>query len=1210
MAYQPKSYRKFLAGTVTAAVVASAVAPAASAAFSDVSANDTHAINVNKAVEMGLINGYPDGTFGTYQDITRGQVAKIIARYLGNVDTTGTEQFTDVANSPDTELKAAALKVRAAGVFTGSNGALNAGKNITRQEMATVVARLFELTDLEDVESKVTDNDSAWEVHRANINLLSEHGITTESTFNPLGNVKRGQFASFFVRAIEKTQEVKIEKVTALDASGKFVEINFSAPVVGLEASDIQITDAKTGARKGVKEVTLSSNGKLATVELFAPEDASSGEVLAYLTDYTIKVYVNGETLTATFNRPAFVNNRVVDVDAKEREITVERYVFDDEKDANVRSDAKISIPTDVEFDFYNALAREVRVWYNQDGDLVNIAFEDEDVFETGLEVTTARTYDKDGNLEEAGEIKLLDSEEKYDLADSFQLYVNGKSVSAGDLKAKNQEYDFAKVVFDKSGDVEALFTYELSSNLLVESTEDNMVFGYDSNEVNVKDYLIVKEGKQVSVEDLEDGDLLFYNDDAEEDGFAIVVDNKVTGEIEGIFDDSFDVAGENYEYAGVKYLDADGEFTTLTDDDAEKLQAGGEVTLHLDAKGDLVYVTGNVENIATTSNSLYLQGNPLAYLNNKLDGSLELEGVNAEGDAKLYDFALKSLDQITVYDSGATKATEKEYEVDEAFPGNSNQEIDEFKFAKVVEAEKDADYEIDGKYYALAKTNDDAKVILAVNDVKAGETGAYAEVVISLDALLTDIFTLDAEKNVKAPQNIINVLEDADGNVHTLEFFNSYKALSESFDENDKYADGYRLQDETVIYDLANVDAKDLKDPDEDDVTVTTWGELKEAGVDILKNNAVIYYDEDGYVTHIVTYTKTITEDTKHIALIQEVATRDNKVTRITALIDGKSVQLDVDKESADFVKKGAVVELSLNKAGDLVTGFTDLSNGRILAGKVKDINVSDREITLEDDTVVELSKDGDVYKATDKDSKNYKDQSLSEIKKGEYVVIALPSAGSKFADAVVEVTSSTAGDVNSAPTTSDIKDTTATTGTPLAITLADYFNDADKDVLTYTASSSTEAIATVEASATTLTVTPVKAGTTTITVTAKDGKGGIVTDTFDVTVSEADVEITKVNYTAQNGLQEGNANVAPGATVGSLSVDGGNAPVSYALATGDNTNDADNDKFVIEGSSVKVATGVTLTEGTYAVYVEATDADGDKAQLAITITVAAKAA
>jgi hypothetical protein len=63
--------------------------------------------------------------------------------------------------------------------------------------------------------------------------------------------------------------------------------------------------------------------------------------------------------------------------------------------------------------------------------------------------------------------------------------------------------------------------------------------------------------------------------------------------------------------------------------------------------------------------------------------------------------------------------------------------------------------------------------------------------------------------------------------------------------------------------------------------------------------------------------------------------------------------------------------------------------------------------------------------------------------------------------------------------------------------------FNDPDGDVLIYTASSNVTNIVMASLSGSTFTVVPVAVGSATITVTANDGKGGLTSTTFGVTVN-----------------------------------------------------------------------------------------------------------
>ena len=168
MANQPKKYKKFVATAATATLVASAIVPVASAkSFSDVAENNEFQPFIDALSDTGVINGYPDGTFKPGAKLTRGQVVKMLGRW---VESNGTEipadwnskqRFNDVpVNGKDEELVKYAALVKDAGVFTGSNGNLMAGNNITRQQMAKVLNGAYEAVNgvsLVDIAENIDD---------------------------------------------------------------------------------------------------------------------------------------------------------------------------------------------------------------------------------------------------------------------------------------------------------------------------------------------------------------------------------------------------------------------------------------------------------------------------------------------------------------------------------------------------------------------------------------------------------------------------------------------------------------------------------------------------------------------------------------------------------------------------------------------------------------------------------------------------------------------------------------------------------------------------------------------------------------------------------------------------------------------------------------------------------------------------------------------
>ncbi|WP_404404998.1 carboxypeptidase regulatory-like domain-containing protein [Jeotgalibacillus malaysiensis] len=290
--------RKFLAGTVTTALVASAVAPVAAAEeaqfdaqqelFTDVPENNSHFENIYKAVDYGLLSGYPDGTYKPLNALTRSNVVKALgkyviaskgyeslAEYLADHDLSDVEPFNDVtADSRDAELYNFSLIVKEAGIFQGSNNNLMAGNNITRQQMAQVLVNAFNLDEIEtDNEVEVEDLDTAFTSYRDDIQILANLGVTTVSNFRPLDNTSRGHLASFLVTAYELVQddttpvlasgisgfitdgdEVVEGAVVAIGDKQAVTDENGYYELLNVAAGEVDVTVAK----KGYKTVTLA----------------------------------------------------------------------------------------------------------------------------------------------------------------------------------------------------------------------------------------------------------------------------------------------------------------------------------------------------------------------------------------------------------------------------------------------------------------------------------------------------------------------------------------------------------------------------------------------------------------------------------------------------------------------------------------------------------------------------------------------------------------------------------------------------------------------------------------------------------------------------------------------------------------------------------------------------------------------------------------
>ena len=101
-----------------------------------------YATYVNLFTTAGIIDGFPDGTFGGTQNITRAQFCKIIAVMMDlNIDNPKNSGFKDVSGWAKRYIDACA----AAGLVKGKDEAkklFDPNANITRAELATLVNRI------------------------------------------------------------------------------------------------------------------------------------------------------------------------------------------------------------------------------------------------------------------------------------------------------------------------------------------------------------------------------------------------------------------------------------------------------------------------------------------------------------------------------------------------------------------------------------------------------------------------------------------------------------------------------------------------------------------------------------------------------------------------------------------------------------------------------------------------------------------------------------------------------------------------------------------------------------------------------------------------------------------------------------------------------------------------------------------------------------
>lgn len=155
------------------------------------------------AIDHGhYVIGYPNGTFGPSDDITRGSVATIIARaclegFVEGSDYGNPGNYSDVAN--DWAYSAISF-CTINGVFKGyDDGTFRPGQPITRQEFATVIARLAGIQSNQGMPFSDAGDIASWAVDGVYTTYANGwvNGYT-DGTFKPLSNIHRDEAVKIF----------------------------------------------------------------------------------------------------------------------------------------------------------------------------------------------------------------------------------------------------------------------------------------------------------------------------------------------------------------------------------------------------------------------------------------------------------------------------------------------------------------------------------------------------------------------------------------------------------------------------------------------------------------------------------------------------------------------------------------------------------------------------------------------------------------------------------------------------------------------------------------------------------------------------------------------------------------------------------------------------------------------------------------------------
>lgn len=791
------------------------------------------------------------------------------------------------------------------------------------------------------------------------------------------------------------SQDLKVVSVAPLDLYNRYIEITFNKPVNALEPADIAVIQQDTRDKSGILNVTMASDNMSCTVEFFHTEDDE--EVLSFQQNYEITVKANGTTLPMyLYNRVWTDKVRITEIDTVDRE-------FEAVSDRD-GSKWHIKVADDYDFDFVGAWGELTQIYFDENNYLVNHRI-----------LSNTAKYDAIEILEHADEeLRLVSEDKEYDISKEtfkqskdvkFKVYVDGEEFDLEDKEEatmagltkdgvnldEDRKFNFAKIGFDGSGDIEFVSFYNMNQFVIVDEVIEDEVVGYEGEgtggSFDAQDATIIKDNKQIELSDLKQGDVMFFYEDT--DGtkdFAEVYNKTVSGEIEEVYDDSIVLDGETYDfvydsaqvedyefdYTSAVYLDENSKTKKVEEDEAEELQAAGDVTLYSDRGENLVYIGGDLAEVEG-NNRVVLLTKDLESDDSFGDNLVQLETIDKDGDEEVYQLDLEDLDQITLndveYDVEDDDTADNEWDDDE-YSATINGNNIELKLRGQGNPVATIPLALEGEMVKLRLTDDgDLDEIEFFTEPDTNEGRMYLN-------------TTSENPNGNEPKNYDSALE-------------SGKSYFKNEDTSKKLNSG------TVVFDASD----DNVGFDPDDIDVTTWGEYQ--GEDISKARAI--YDEDDEVMAIVILDNTSSDTETKEAVIIRRDVDDGEVVKLEAWVDGEKKTYEVDDVNVN-IDKGDAVVLEFDEDNDEVIQEIYPKHKRISynwkikeVGGKKQIDMGEREVTFVKGTqevTYKLAPNGLVLDGKNDDDITKETMSeLRDLAADEYITVVLDENTGKFA-------------------------------------------------------------------------------------------------------------------------------------------------------------------------------------------------------------------
>ena len=291
--------RRFCAAALAAVLLlcAAPLSPAARAAFADAGGSWAAEV-IQKAEDYGLMEGYPDGTFGVGKALTRGEFVAVLCRMFGwEAAAPASPSFSDC---PATHWTYSYVETALAHGVMDAGGAFRPEDPISREEMAVMLVRALgyhqlagQLTGLSLPFDDVTDN-------RGHIAIAYDIGMITgvagadgSLKFLPRDSATREEAAAMLVRVYERYTS-RVDWLHGFYAISAYSQLDLTG---AMDAVSVGWARMECDPAAGPLVNTTSANGNGWTVPAGAAEATGYWESRGI--PYNLNVYASdGDSIT------------------------------------------------------------------------------------------------------------------------------------------------------------------------------------------------------------------------------------------------------------------------------------------------------------------------------------------------------------------------------------------------------------------------------------------------------------------------------------------------------------------------------------------------------------------------------------------------------------------------------------------------------------------------------------------------------------------------------------------------------------------------------------------------------------------------------------------------------------------------------------------------------------------------------------------------